>query len=96
MGLGLYLHVPFCKARCSFCAFYLQIYREDRTSSFLNSLRHEIDLHVTLNSLNRRPLHTVYFGGGTPTILSSNHLSCVLEQIRQCFELQEQIGRAHV
>ncbi|TLY12923.1 MAG: radical SAM family heme chaperone HemW [Nitrospirae bacterium] len=89
MGLGLYLHVPFCKARCSFCAFYLQIYREDRTRSFLNSLRHEIDLHVTLNSLNRRPLHTVYFGGGTPTTLSSNELSSVLEQIRHLFELQE-------
>jgi putative oxygen-independent coproporphyrinogen III oxidase len=89
MGLGLYLHVPFCKARCSFCAFYLQIYREDRTRSYLNSLSHEIDLHATLNSLNRRPLHTVYFGGGTPTTLSSNELCCVLEQVRHCFELQE-------
>lgn len=90
MSVGLYIHVPFCKTRCHFCAFYLQIHREDRTLAYLESLSREIRLHAELDSLNGRPLLTVYFGGGTPTTLSSNQLSAVLEQVRHCFELQEQ------
>src|SRR5437867_152936 len=90
MGLGLYLHVPFCKARCSFCAFYLQIHREDRALAYLESLSREIRLHAEMDCLNGRPLDTVYFGGGTPTTLSSNELSSVLEQVRHCSEVQKQ------
>jgi oxygen-independent coproporphyrinogen-3 oxidase len=89
MSLGLYIHVPFCKTRCHFCAFYLQIHREDRALAYLESLGREIRLHAELNSLKGRPLDTVYFGGGTPTTLSSDQLFCILEQVRHCFGLQE-------
>ena len=89
MSLGLYIHVPFCKTRCHFCAFYLQIHREDRALAYLESLGREIRLHAELNSLKGRPLDTVYFGGGTPTTLSSDQLSYILEQVRHCFGLQE-------
>jgi len=89
VSLGLYIHVPFCKTRCSFCAFYLQIHREDRASSYLESLQREIQLHTELNSLGGRLLDTVYFGGGTPTTLSCDQLAAILEQVQQCFGLQE-------
>jgi len=89
MSLGLYIHVPFCKTRCHFCAFYLQIHREDRVRSYLESLSREILLHAELNSLDGRLLDTVYFGGGTPTTLSCDQLAAILEQVQQCFELQE-------
>lgn len=89
MDLGLYLHVPFCKARCSFCAFYLQIHREDRASSYLESLQREIQLHTELNSLGGRLFDTVYFGGGTPTTLRRDQLCKILELIRTCFRLQD-------
>src|SRR5213594_3027976 len=89
MSLGLYIHVPFCKTRCHFCAFYLQIQREDRALAYLESLGREIRLHAELNSLKGRPLDTIYFGGGTPTTLSSDQLSCILEQVRHYFGLQE-------
>ena len=42
--LGLYLHIPFCRQRCDFCAFYLEIYRESRAEAFVRSLIHEIGL----------------------------------------------------
>ncbi len=88
MSLGLYIHVPFCKTRCHFCAFYLQIHREDRASSYLESLQREIQLHTELNSLGGRLLDTVYFGGGTPTTLRPDQLCKILELIRTCFGLQ--------
>lgn len=89
MSLGLYIHVPFCKTRCHFCAFYLQIHREDRALAYLESLSHEIGLHAELNSFGGRPLDTVYFGGGTPTTLRPDELCKILELIRACFGLQE-------
>jgi len=88
VSLGLYIHVPFCKTRCHFCAFYLQIHREDRASSYLESLQREIQLHTELNSLGGRLLDTVYFGGGTPTTLRPDQLCKILELIRTCFGLQ--------
>ena len=80
--LGLYLHIPFCRQRCDFCSFYLEIHRENRAETFVRSLRHEIGLsmqqHVTIN----RPIQSVYFGGGTPTVLAATQLTAILAEIR--------------
>lgn len=89
MSLSLYIHVPFCKTRCHFCAFYLQIYREDRALAYLESLGREIRLHAQLNSLGGHSLDTVYFGGGTPTTLRPDELCKILKLIRACFGLQD-------
>jgi oxygen-independent coproporphyrinogen-3 oxidase len=88
MSAGLYIHVPFCRARCHFCAFYLQIHREDRVRPYLDALATEIRLHAEQNSLGGRRLDTVYFGGGTPTTLSSDQLSGVLTLVRDSFGLE--------
>ncbi|MBI4400030.1 MAG: radical SAM family heme chaperone HemW [Nitrospirae bacterium] len=89
MAIGLYIHVPFCRTRCHFCAFYLQIHRDDKAQRYLASLAREIRLHADLNSLGGRHLDTVYFGGGTPTTLLPDQLTGILELIRECFGLQE-------
>ena len=89
MPVGLYVHVPFCRSRCHFCAFYLQIHREDRAQAYLASLEHEIRLHATQDSLSGRRLETVYFGGGTPTTLSPEQLCGILAIIRGSFGLSE-------
>ena len=89
MSLGLYIHVPFCKTRCHFCAFYLQIYREDRALAYLESLGREIRFHAQVNSLGGRSLDTVYVGGGTPTTLRPEELCKILELIRARFALQD-------
>ncbi len=77
-ALGLYIHVPFCRSRCHFCAFYLQIYREDRAQNYLTALFHEIQLHAERQTLGSRRLDTVYFGGGTPTALQPSDLCEIL------------------
>jgi oxygen-independent coproporphyrinogen-3 oxidase len=88
MSVGLYIHVPFCRARCHFCAFYLEIHREDRVRLYLDALAREIRLHAERNSLVERSLATVYFGGGTPTTLDPDQLRAVLLLIRRSFGLE--------
>lgn len=89
MGVGLYIHVPFCRTRCHFCAFYLQIHREDRAQAYLQSLHREIRLHAAQKTTASRPLGTVYMGGGTPTTLTSDQLSNVLAWVRTYFGVEE-------
>jgi len=87
MPLGLYIHVPFCRSRCHFCAFYLEIYRDDRAQSFLTALSREMQLHVAQQPLGGRRLDSVYFGGGTPTALRTEDLCDILSGVRTNFGL---------
>ncbi|MBM4121685.1 MAG: radical SAM family heme chaperone HemW [Nitrospira sp.] len=89
MSVGLYIHVPFCRTRCHFCAFYLQIHRHDKALAYLEALRREIHLHTSLNSFGGQCPSTLYFGGGTPTTLSPDQLDAIVARVRTCFGLQE-------
>jgi len=86
--IGLYIHVPFCRSRCHFCAFYLQIYREDRAHDYLTALFREIRLHAEQQTLGGHRLNTVYIGGGTPTALDPSELSDILDSVQSHFGLQ--------
>lgn len=85
--LGLYLHIPFCRQRCDFCSFYLEIYREDRAETFVRSLREEIRLSAQEHVTSGRSIQSVYFGGGTPTALATAQLLAILSEIRTNFTL---------
>ena len=85
--LGLYLHIPFCRQRCDFCAFYLEIHREDRAEAFIRSLIHEIRLSAQQHVAAGRPIQSVYLGGGTPTVLAVTQLLAILSEIRTHFTL---------
>ncbi len=81
-AIGLYIHVPFCRRRCHFCAFYLEIAQPDRMARFQSALLQEITLHGRQEFLNGRCLHSIYFGGGTPTSLPTEYLTTLLNLIR--------------
>ena len=87
-ALGLYIHVPFCRSRCHFCAFYLQIYRQDRAQAYLKALVNEIRLHAEQGTIGGRLLDTVYFGGGTPTALQPSALCGILSCVQTHFGLR--------
>jgi oxygen-independent coproporphyrinogen-3 oxidase len=87
MPLGLYIHVPFCRSRCHFCAFYLEIYRDDRVQSFMTALLREMQVHAAQQTLTGRRFDSVYFGGGTPTALSTEDLCTILSAVRTTFGL---------
>jgi oxygen-independent coproporphyrinogen III oxidase len=85
--LGLYIHIPFCRRRCDFCAFYLEIHRDSRAETYIHSLKHEIELSAQQHAAANRPIQSVYFGGGTPTVLQTTQLGAILSDIRTHFIL---------
>ncbi len=66
---GIYVHVPFCKKTCSFCPFYKNLYRADRVAAYLDALEAEIG-----QAFFPGPPSWIYFGGGTPNVLSLEQL----------------------
>lgn len=81
-AVGLYIHVPFCRRRCHFCAFYLEIAQPNRIVQFQSALLQEIALHAQHDVLDGRRLQSIYFGGGTPTSLPTEYLTRLLNRIR--------------
>jgi oxygen-independent coproporphyrinogen-3 oxidase len=84
-NVGLYFHVPFCDRRCHFCGFFTRARRDDRVAAFVSDLLAETQLHGRNDTLRGRPVETIYFGGGTPTTLSSGQLLSILEACRRSF-----------
>src|SRR5690348_16065418 len=81
--LGLYLHIPFCRKRCKFC--YFKVFTDKNSSEverYLAALSHEIELVSTLPVMGGRPFRFVYFGGGTPSFLSSRQLERLVERLQ--------------
>lgn len=81
-NLGLYIHIPFCRRRCHFCGFYLEIARSDRMAMFHSALIREISIYRLQETFEGRTLQSVYFGGGTPTSLPADQLAALLTLIR--------------
>jgi len=80
--LGLYLHIPFCRKRCHFC--YFRVYTNknaQQVEQYLNLLVREWDLLRRRRALADRPLDFVYFGGGTPSFLSSRQLTSLVSRL---------------
>jgi oxygen-independent coproporphyrinogen-3 oxidase len=82
--LGLYLHVPFCRTRCRYCDFYRVGENTERQVSFLGGLRREIEGWTAFHG---RAVDTVFFGGGTPSLLSPVQVGAVLDQLASRFRL---------
>ncbi len=89
--LGLYVHIPFCKKRCHFCAFYLTIHQEGRVQAFLSALAKEVSFYSSQARCHGFPLSSIYFGGGTPTSLRSEQLVEIIRCIQQHFSLSSSL-----
>jgi oxygen-independent coproporphyrinogen-3 oxidase len=81
--LSLYLHIPFCTVKCSYCAFNIYTNLDHLIEPFVEALCAEIE-YVTSNS-PQIPVHTIYFGGGTPTLLTPQQFEDILSTLRQRF-----------
>ncbi|HPF38281.1 MAG TPA: coproporphyrinogen-III oxidase family protein [Phycisphaerae bacterium] len=80
--LGLYLHIPFCRKRCRFC--YFRVYTDKNGSEvdiYMDALAREVDAYADRPGLAGRQFEFVYFGGGTPSFLSSQQLTRMIERI---------------
>jgi oxygen-independent coproporphyrinogen-3 oxidase len=80
--LGLYLHIPFCRKRCHFC--YFRVYTDknaQEVGQYLDVLGREWEMYAAQPAIARRPLNFVYFGGGTPSFLSTAQLQGLVDRL---------------
>ncbi len=85
-AIGLYIHIPFCATKCNYCNFNTYTRLEKLIPSYIDALSRE--LHLWGDSLGHPGVKTVYFGGGTPSLLEPSDLSRVLDACRSAFSLQ--------
>src|SRR5262245_37154291 len=84
MPAGVYLHIPFCKSRCSYCDFATDIYRSsDAVERYVNAICEEIP-GSTSKSVH---IDTIYFGGGTPSLLTPKQVDKILKSIDTWFDV---------
>ena len=81
---GIYLHIPFCKKACHYCDFHFST-TTDSFDEMVNAICREIKLRKTY--LNSEIIETIYFGGGTPSLLNSSQLNRLLNVIKEEFEI---------
>jgi len=85
--LGVYLHIPFCRQRCSYCSFNTGPYRPAAMDRFHSALLDEIDLVGEAAWAGDVTIGTVFFGGGTPSLLEPIELETILDRLRKRFAL---------
>lgn len=82
---GIYIHIPFCRSRCSYCDFATGIYKVDAAERYVASVAREIDAYPANSTLT--PVDAIYFGGGTPSLLTSAQLELLLAAVHRRFQV---------
>lgn len=85
---GIYIHIPFCRQKCYYCDFYKTV-NTSLTGKFLSALKTEIVQRR--NYLENEIIETIYFGGGTPSVLTKTELSAILDFLRHHFNISETV-----
>ena len=83
----IYIHVPFCSKICSFCNMRRTLQKPRET--YYELLIREIEAYATLKYVENLEIDAIYFGGGTPTTLDTEHLRAVLRALKQSFKLTD-------
>ena len=95
--LGVYISVPFCRAKCSYCNFASGVFAESRMQAYVDRLCTEMSeassRAVALQAELPRRVESIYFGGGTPSLLAPAQLAQIFEAIHQQFDV---VGAAEV
>ncbi len=81
---GIYIHIPFCKQACNYCDFHFSTSLKNK-EAFLKALHKEIALQK--DYLLSKKISTIYFGGGTPSLLEQNELMRIFESLNKYFEI---------
>ncbi len=83
---GIYIHIPFCRSKCSYCDFY-SVVNNNLLSEFLPALFKEFELKR--NFLKDKKIKTVYFGGGTPSVLKIEQINKITNELYKFYDLSE-------
>ena len=83
---GIYIHIPFCKQRCTYCDFYTEV-APQFIPTYIDSVVKELQLRK--DYLNNAPIETIYFGGGTPSILNYEQFKIIFDAIYKLFTVSD-------
>ena len=81
---GLYIHIPFCRSRCSYCDFATGLYQTEIAERYVRALVAEINA----STLSGARVDTIYFGGGTPSLLDPAQLERILAVVHKQFSVE--------
>lgn len=85
-SLGLYVHIPFCDVRCMYCYYFSHANKSpDLIDGYIDALIKELAIYRAKLSFSSRHLSFVYFGGGTPSILSERQIHKLIKQLKALF-----------
>src|ERR1044072_3204748 len=80
---GLYVHIPFCSSRCSYCDFATGLYNHGLAERYVHALVADIRSSRYVGD----SIDTIYFGGGTPSLLAPSQLELILATLHDCFKV---------
>src|SRR4028119_1165664 len=83
---GVYLHIPFCRPRCSYCDFAISIYQSDLAEKYVDALCEEVQ--SSKFKVQSSAIDTIYFGGGTPSLLTPKQAEKILRVVFSRFSIQ--------
>jgi len=86
MPAGIYVHIPFCLAKCPYCDFYSIVGDDSLVDIFAKALLTEIDI-LAKTKWKDRVYNSIYIGGGTPPLLGDKNISDLLQKLRQNFNI---------
>lgn len=81
---GIYIHIPFCSQRCSYCDFYTRV-APRQIDETVNAIVREMEIRT--DYLNGEPIQTIYFGGGTPSLLTAEQFQRIFDKLFALFEV---------
>lgn len=84
---GIYIHIPFCKQKCTYCDFTSFPNRLNFAEAYMACLYKEIEMRG--KQLEKYTFDTVYFGGGTPSVIDPSYIYGAMKQIKKCFKLSK-------
>ena len=90
---GIYIHIPFCRSRCSYCDFATGAYETALAERYVGALIEEINAFGRAPEEGAPEVDTIYFGGGTPSLLTPAQVERILRSVRERFRV---VGRAEV
>jgi oxygen-independent coproporphyrinogen III oxidase len=85
MNLGVYIQVPFCQTKCTYCNFHTGVVAREKYAPYAAAVRREVAELPTsgeMSSLRNAQVDTIYFGGGTPSLLEPSALAGILDALR--------------
>ena len=85
--LGIYIHIPFCNAKCSYCDFVSSVCGDDVKAAYFSRLRSDILEFASSGKAQDKTVDSIYFGGGTPTSVAEKYIAQIIDLLRSGFNV---------